>query len=670
MAAIVVIGLVLLLTVTAYLPSIRGGMLWDDDGHVTKPELQSLDGLRRIWFEVGATQQYYPLLHSAFWVEHRLWGDSVVGYHLANVLLHVAAACLAYAVLLRLKIPGALLAAAIFAVHPVEVESVAWISEQKNTLSAVFYLSSMLAYLQFDETRKPSLHVLALVLFTLGLLTKTVTATLPAALLVIFWWQRGKLSWRRDVLPLVPFFLLGAAAGGLTALVERKLIGAEGAAFDLSVWQRGLIAGRAIWFYLGKLVWPANLIFIYPRWTVDPAVWWQWLFPLAALVATAALWAARKRSRAPLAAWLFFVGTLFPALGFLNVYPFVFSFVADHFQYLASLGMIALAAAAISLGIARLPQSLRPLGNLACGALVVGLAVLTMFQSSMYGNVVQLYKTTLARNPACWMACNNLGAYLQDHDRNDEAEPYLHAAIQLRPDYPEALANLGVYYSRIGQPQKAIDMYQRALKARPDYWQAEDNWANVLVDMKRPREALEHYEAAARSQPKAAMPHYNLANTLRDQGDTDAAVKHYQEALKLRPDFVEAHYNLGIVLATTDRLPEAIDHFQTAVRLRPEYIDGHHNLGLALRDAGRLPESIAEFQTTIRLDENYFPGYADLAKSYARSGEPGKAIATAEQAREVARSAGQLELAGEIDAWLAKERAATPEDKPGKRTGD
>ena len=203
--------------------------------------------------KLGATQQYYPLLHSAFWLEHKLWGDSVLGYHLVNVLWHMISVTLLYFVLKRLKVPGALLAAAIFAVHPVMVESVAWISEQKNTLSAVFYLSAMLVYLEFDESRRRSRYFIALGLFVLGLLTKTVTATLPAALLVIFWWQRGTLSWKRDVLPLVPFFVLGAAAGVLTAWVERKLIGAEGAAFEISLLDRGLLAGRVIWFYLGKL---------------------------------------------------------------------------------------------------------------------------------------------------------------------------------------------------------------------------------------------------------------------------------------------------------------------------------------------------------------------------------------------------------------------------------
>src|SRR5262249_25556340 len=175
--------------------------------------------------------------------------------------------------------------------------------------------------------------------FALGLMTKTVTATLPAALLVILWWQRGTLSWRRDVLPLLPFFVLGAIGGVFTAWVERRIIGAEGVEFKLTILQRCLLAGRVVWFYLSKLLWPTDFIFIYPRWTVDPGQAWQWIFLLAALGMTIALWVLRKRWRAPLSAWLFFCGTLFPALGFLNVYPFVYSFVADHFQYLASLGV-------------------------------------------------------------------------------------------------------------------------------------------------------------------------------------------------------------------------------------------------------------------------------------------------------------------------------------------
>ncbi len=288
----------------------------------------------------GATQQYYPLLHSAFWLEHFMWGEAVVGYHLTNIVLHALSACLVVMVMRRLSLPGAWLAGLVFALHPVNVESVAWISEQKNTLSGVFCLASLLIYLHFDEDRQKSKYLLATGLFVLALLSKTVTATLPAVLLVIFWWRRGRLEWKRDVLPLLPWFALGICAGLFTSRVERTFGGASGTDFLLTPAQRLLIAGRAICFYAGKLFWPANLTFFYPQWKIDAAVWWQWLFPAGVLALGLGLVLASRRYRGPLAGFLIFAGTLFPVLGFLNVYPFRYSYVADHFQYLACLGII------------------------------------------------------------------------------------------------------------------------------------------------------------------------------------------------------------------------------------------------------------------------------------------------------------------------------------------
>ncbi len=323
----------LVATLAAYQPAWNGGMLWDDDKHVTSPELRSPDALPRIWFDVGATQQYYPVVHSAFWIQHRLWGDATTGYHIVNVVLHVLSALLLFLILRQLAIPGALLAAAVFALHPVHVESVAWITELKNTLSGVFCLLAALAYLRYDRNRNASTYAISFGLFVLALLSKSVTATLSGALLVVLWWQRGRLGWRRDVVPLLPFMGVGAASGLFTAWVERTHIGAEGPEFSLTLVERALIAGRAIWFYLAKLLWPIDLVFIYPRWQVSQGEAWQYLYPAGVVVLLATLWLLRKRSRAPIAALLIFAGTLFPVLGFFNVFPFRYSFVADHFQY-------------------------------------------------------------------------------------------------------------------------------------------------------------------------------------------------------------------------------------------------------------------------------------------------------------------------------------------------
>ena len=323
-----------------YQPAWQGGFLWDDDSTRNPPRTASWHGLYRIWFDVGATPAVLSrCLHSAFWIEHKLWGDATLGYHLVNILLHAAAAVMVALILRRLKIPGAYLAAAIFALHPVQVESVAWITEQKNTLSAVFYLGAMLAYLRFDQTRKSRRISGRWGCSCWGSLSKTVTATLPAALLVIFWWQRGRLSWRRDVLPLVPFFMLGAAAGVFTAWVECKLIGAEGPAFDLTL-ARAVPDRRA-----GDLVLPGQTVLAdgtalhlsalagQPGGMVAiPVSAWRRCSLLAVL------WAIRRRWRGPLAGLLFFAGTLFPVLGFFNVYSFHLFVRGQPFPVLGELG--------------------------------------------------------------------------------------------------------------------------------------------------------------------------------------------------------------------------------------------------------------------------------------------------------------------------------------------
>ena len=421
-------------TLLAYWPALEGGFLWDDAAHVTRPGLRSLDGLWRIWSDLSATQQYYPLLHSAFWIEYRLWGDAMLGYHLTNVLLHAAAAFLVMLIVRRLGLAGALPAALVFALHPVCVESVAWVSEQKNTLSAVFYLSAALLYLRFDRTRRRSQYLMATALFVMALLSKTVTATLPAILLVVFWWQRGRLDWKRHVQPLVPWFALGAAAGLLTAWVERKFVGAEGPDFALTLVERFLVAGRAIWFYLGKLVWPANLTFIYPRWRVTSAEWWQYLYPLGALAVLAALCMLARKRRGPLAGALIFGGTLFPALGFLNAYPFIYSYVADHFQYIASLGIIIPVVSGLA-SVVR-PGARRFAAVGAC-AVLAALGTLTWRQCGMYRDIETLFQETLKRNPECWAAHYNLGVLIGGTPgRTEEAIQHYRETTRLKPDMP------------------------------------------------------------------------------------------------------------------------------------------------------------------------------------------------------------------------------------------
>ncbi|MGB7566664.1 MAG: tetratricopeptide repeat protein, partial [Chitinivibrionales bacterium] len=431
-------------TVIAYQPSWNGTPIWDDDGHITKPELRSFDGLKRIWSQLGATQQYYPLVHSVFWFEYHLWGNSTLGYHLVNILLHFVSALLLLCILRRLVIPGAWFIAAVFALHPVQVESVAWITELKNMLSGVFFFSTALVYLQFDKERKSKYYIIALCFFILGLLSKSVIATMPVSFLAVFWWKRGKIAWKADVVPLIPFFIIGIASGLFTAWVERKFIGAEGNAFTFTVIERCLIAGRAIWFYLSKIFLPVNLTFIYPRWNVSQGIWWEYLFPVATLILIGVLWSLRHRWRAPLAVFIFFTASLFPVLGFFNVFPFKYSFVADHFQYLACIGPVVLTIAGIESTLNLITLNIRSFLRLTLyGLLLLVLGAMTWKQSGMYTDVETLFRSTIQKNPSCWMARLNLGKVLSKTGRIDEAISQYQEAIEIKPDYLEALNNLG-----------------------------------------------------------------------------------------------------------------------------------------------------------------------------------------------------------------------------------
>jgi protein O-mannosyl-transferase len=588
--------------------------------------LRSWGGLGRIWFEVGATQQYYPMLHTAFWVEHRLWGDAPLGYHLANVLLHAASACLFVVVLRRLQVPGALLAGLIFALHPICAESVVWISEQKNTLSTLFYLLAALAYLRFDRPhdRGPAPYLAATFLYLAAILSKSMAATLPAALLVVLWWKHGGLRWRRDVVPLLPWFALGAADGLFTAWVERTYVGAKGSDFQLGMLERSLVAGRAVWFYLGKLFWPAHLVFIYPRWHVDAAQAWQYLFPLFALVVLAGLWLAGSRARGLLAVGLIFVGTLFPVLGFFNVYAFIYSFVADHFGYLAYLSVIAAAAAGWTLAWRR--GGLRWPGPVLGLGLAGALGVLTFGQSRTYRDNETFYRSILAKNPDAWMAQNNLGNVLRALGRKPEAFSHYQQAARLNPESAEALCNYGIGLSDAGRVPEAIVEYRRALRLEPNFPEAHYNLGTAFDKLGRLPEALEEDRQAVRLRPDQPEFRANLGNALVESGELEEAIAQYQAAIKIRPDYPAAHYNLGVVLRMLKRYPDAIAQFREALRLRPGYPGAHLNLGLALDAMDRWEEAIAQYQEAIRADPGDAEAINDLDMALAKSHRPGDEV--------------------------------------------
>lgn len=575
------------ITMLAYQPAWEGGFVWDDEPNIASPELRSLDGLRRIWFQPRATQQYQPLHYSSSWLQQRLMGNSPTGYHLVNLLLHIGCVVLVLKILRFLRVPGAELAAIIFALHPVNVETVAWIAERKNTLSGLFGLAATLSFLKFDgrlsrgekhgpQGRGYRSYVLAIGLFVLGLLTKTSIVTLPLAWLAIFWWKRGVICWRRDVVPLVPFLFLSAVAGLMTRWVEYGNIAYRTRILDLSLVARCLVAGRAFWFQLSKVLWPSNLMFVYPRWDINAGVWWQYLFPLAILALLGILWSLRRWSRAPLAGVLAYIFLLLPSLGFFNIYFFLYSFVADHWQYLACLGIITPCASGIVLlveGLKRWRAWLEPAVTLVIAGV---LFVVTSRQSRMYTDIETLYRATIARNPACWMAQVNLGNILYQTNRIPEAMDLFKQASDIKPAV--AHYSLGNAFIDKGRTSEAIEEYRQALRIDPAYAEAHNNLGSALLLTARISEAIAEFEEAVRINSDYAEAHNNLGNALVQTGRASEAIDHYKQALRITPNSADAHNNLGAALAQIGRISEAIEQLKAALRINPYDIDARNNL--------------------------------------------------------------------------------------------
>ncbi len=616
-AALIALG-----TLAVYLPALHGGFLWDDDRYVSRnPLLWAPDGLERIWTTAEAPQ-YYPLVFTSFWLEVRLWGLSPFHHHLVNVALHVISALLIWAGLARLRVPGAWLAAAVFALHPVHVESVAWITERKNVLSMVFYVGSFLAYQWFDRRRDGRRYAAALVLYLCALLSKTVTCTLPVALLLCRWWKKGRVE-RRDWGALAPFFVLGLIFGLITASLEKHHVGATGPEWDLSLVERCLVAGRALWFYAGKLLWPAALMFNYPRWELDAAAWWQYVFPVAAIVVVPMAWLARHRvGRGPFVGIAFFVVTLAPALGFFDVYPFRFSYVADHFQYHASVGIIALVAAGLTRALERAgPARGGQRWTWAAVVIPVVLGVLSYRQAGLYADAETLWRRTIEQNPRSWLAHYNLGVLLWLRGDVPAAERQYHRALEVNPRHAVAWVNLGNIAAARGEYEKALSLYDRALEADAQHPTALYNKAKELARRGEAGRAESLYRQTLEVEPTMASAHNNLGRLLLDRGAYEEARRHFEQAWRHEPRDPAAAFNLGVLEERLGELDEALSYYAAALQNDPHFADAWHRTAACLRMTGRLEQARLAYEKTVELDPQRMGAWVELASLYYRNGQ-------------------------------------------------
>lgn len=675
-------GITLVLaTILVYLPVWNAGFVFDDNLHLTQnPCIVGPLGLKEVWTTWRAV--YYPLVLTTFWALHKLVALNPLPYHLLNVLLHAGSAVLLWRVLRQLKVPGGWLGAAIWALHPVMVQSVAWVTELKNTESCLLYLASILCFLKWQEScgeegavskasqrgsrgrGSAGLFVLSVLFFLLAVLSKSSVVMLPAVLALCIWWQNRRITWR-NMLSLAPFAAISAAASAWTIWEEKFHSGAMGPDLAQTWPERFIIAGRATWFYLTKLLWPTRLTFIYPRWQIDSSQLTAWLPLFAALAGLTALWFVRaKWGRAVLFAVAYFVVSLFPIIGFFSVSYFNYSFVSDHFQYLASMGPLALAGAGIALAASRrgetaamslartttrhrhrsvavtlststvTRQSL--LSVLMSSVLLVFLGFLTWRQSATYSDAETLYRKTIERNPDCWAAENNLGGELKDKGDADGAIPHFEKSLQLKPDYRDAHYNLG----------------------------------QALLGKGKVEEAMAEARAALNLGPNDSDAHGLLGAVLMTKGMVDDAVVQFSKALEIRPDNSEAQYDLAVTLLEKHETADAVAHYEKAIEARPDYYKALTNLAWIFAtstDAGLRRGSRA-----VELAEkaNRVTGGTDplvlrtLAAAYANDNRFGQALETSRRALQSAQAARDSELAEEIHREITSYEAGLPYRAP------
>lgn len=616
------LSLLILVTVfIAYLPALNGGFVWDDDSWTTNiaPLMQDAGGLLRMWTQPTALQQYYPLSGSSFWLDHQFWGTWTLPYHVENLLLHLLSAWLFWRLLLCLHFRNAWLAAAIFALHPVMVESVAWITERKNVLSMALFLAAALHYGRFtgfwqSDTPKGSRRSwwAALIFFIAAMLAKITAVVLPPVLLLLVWWQTGRLRWREDIRPILPFFLPAIALGLAVAILEKHYLGAIGPEWDFSLAQRCIIAGKALCFYFTKLLWPVGLCFIYPRWQPDTGSLLQWLPFTAAGVIFLGSWLLRGRwGRGPATALFYFAGTLFPMLGFMNAYGMRFSFVADHWVYLSSLGLIALITGLLSELAEKLHRPRLP--HLTALIILPLLAAITWHEAHQYRDMETLWRTTLKKNPRSWMSHHNLGVLLQAQGHLAEAAACYQKVVELKPDHYETQLNYANILVATGYPKEALSHYEKSLALRPDSPDTCYALACALLKLGRFEDASTRLRSALQHNTERADMWSALGSARFYAGDAQEAVTCYEKALKLTPDHVDTLNNLGNTLMTLHREHDAIVYFQKATAADPRATSAHISLGNAFRILHRYREARAELETALTLQ----PGNITLLMQYA-----------------------------------------------------
>lgn len=700
------------LVVIAYYPSLKGDFIFDDELLLTQNKIiKAPDGLYQIWFSTNALE-YYPISYTVFWIEWRLWGLNPIGYHAVSLVLHVFEAVLIWLILRKLSIPGAFFAAIIFSVHPVNVESVAWIAQLRNLMTLFFCLLSTWCYItvvmpaagtdtrparsrrgrhertkeipsqnvrrrsSFAPRRFPLIYWLSLLLFVLALLSKGSSAILPLLLLGIVWWvrtlersetetspspDRFPVFSRGDFIRISPFFAVAVLSTGVNIWFQTHGSGEVIRVADFT--ERLLGAGGVVWFYLYKALLPCSLSFVYPQWRIDAANPFWWLLLAGVLTVTVILWRYRRGwGRALFFCWFFFCVALVPVMGFTDVGYMQFSLVADHYQHIAIIGVIALVSAGFSLWRRGMPGKILPAANAAGVAAAAILLFLTWRQSGLYRDDITLYRETLNKYPDCWLARNNLGLAMLRTGQFKEAIKCFQRVLEINPNYSPVYNNMGEVLIQSGRPREALKYIRRSLELNSRSPEAYCNMGRIMFDTGQLKDAADYFQQAIKLKSDFSEAYYYLGMIQFNEGRIGEAIKYYQQAIQLYSDYPAAHNNLAIALVKTGRIQDAIDHFKEALRSQPDYPVAEYNLGIALGKMGRLPEAIEHYEKAIRLKHDYVAVYYNLTQAYFNANETSKAVATARKGLELAQSQGMESKARQFEDWL-NSRGVNPSDR-------
>ena len=633
-------ALVALAVAAVYAPAIRGGWIWDDAPEVTdNAMLRDASGLARIWFN-PQSPDYFPLKSTVQWIQWQLWGSDPVGYHLTSAVLHAAAALLLWRILERLGVGLAWFGALAFAVHPVAVESVAWVSEMKNPLSLLLVLLALDRWIASEDAQgrgddSRGLRWASLGLFAAAMLCKTTVAMLPVFLLLLSWWRRGKID-RANIARAAPFFAVSLVLGAVTVWFQQTRAIAGMDLLQGGPLERLAGAGRAIAFYLDKAAWPRSLMPIYPRWDLSE-VGWADLLPWAGpVLAVAWLWARRAGwGRHGLLGLGWFLLNLVPVLGIAPMAYVRISRVADHFAYLSLAGAAGLAAA----GLGRLDWGGRWLRAGIAAACLAALAWAARSYVPVFHDEEGLWNYTLGRNPDSWTAHNDLGRALLMRGKRAEALPHFRWAIAINPDDAEAHFNLGIALEQMGRTPDAASEYSEALRIKPSITAARASLGGVLVRQGKLAEGIALLEVTVRANPgdrgardNLASARNNLGVQLAGQGRYTEAIAQYEAALRLKPANPEADYNLGNALAQCGRLDEALAHLDASLKARPDSVETLLSLAGALAESGRTSEALERYGQLLRIAPRSAEAHNNLGVLLARGGRIGEARAHFEEA--------------------------------------